>query len=58
MAKLATQTIVIQLSKAVPESEGDQLVALGTGEITQLEEAVNALAGENGIVVEVTDTND
>lgn len=58
MAKLATQTIVIQISKAVSDSQGDTLTALGTDEMTQLEEAVNALAGENGFVVEVSDTND
>ena len=58
MAKLATQTIVIQISKAVSDNSEDTIVAIDNEEMKQLEEAVNALAGEDGFIVEVVNTND
>lgn len=54
MAKLATQTIVIQVSKAVSDNDSQELVLLDNESILQLSEAVEALAGESGVVVEVT----
>ena len=53
MAKLATQTIVIQLSKAVADSEDDAVTVIDEESVTSLREAVEALADGSGAVVEL-----
>lgn len=53
MAKLATQNIVIQISRAVPDSHDDQIAVLDQESIDQLREAVEALAGDQNVVVEL-----
>ena len=54
MAKLATQTIVIQLSKAVSESASDEIEVLDKDTLTQIQQAVEALVDdENGVIVEL-----
>ncbi|KKM76113.1 hypothetical protein LCGC14_1383450 [marine sediment metagenome] len=53
MAKLATQTVVIQISKAVADSANDEINALDEEAIAQLKEAIVALVGDSGAVVEM-----
>lgn len=54
MAKLASQTIVIQVCKAVKDEASDELSVLNADSIAQLVEAIEALAGDPGIIVEVS----
>lgn len=54
MAKLATQTIVIRISKAVSDDDSDNIIVLDDETLDQLNEAVVALVGDNGAVVELT----
>ena len=54
MAKLSTKTMVIHVSNAVSSNDSQELVLLDNESILQLSEAVEALAGESGVVVEVT----
>lgn len=54
MAKLATQNIVIQLSKAVKNDADEEITVLDEEAIKQLTEAAEALAGDENVVVEVT----
>lgn len=54
MAKLAHQMVVIQLSKAVSNSASDDLVVLDDEALAQILEAIEALAGDNGAVIEMT----
>ena len=54
MAKLASQTIVIQICKAVPDSASDEVSFLNPDAIAQLVEAIEALADDSGVVVEVS----
>lgn len=53
MAKLATQNIVIQISKAVLDSEDDEINVLAVETIEQLVAVVTELVGDDGVVVEV-----
>lgn len=53
MAKLATQTVVIQISKAVDDSADDEINPLNEESIAQLKEAIVALVGDSGAVVEM-----
>ena len=53
MAKLAQQIIVIQLSKAVSDEASEELHVLDVEALSQLLEAAEALAGGNGVVVEI-----
>ena len=53
MAKIATQTIVIQISKAVRDNASDTIEILGIDELTQMIEAVEALANDPSAVVEL-----
>ena len=53
MAKLATQRVVFQLSKAVSSDKADTLDVLTDEAVEQLQEAVVALADDEGVVVEV-----
>ncbi len=52
MAKLAHQTLVIQVSKAVSDQASEELHVLDVEALSQLLEAAEALAGE-GAVVEI-----
>jgi len=45
MAKLATQTVVIQISKAVADSANDEINALDEEAIAQLKEAIVSTVG-------------
>ena len=53
MAKLATQRVVFQLSKAVSNEQSDSLDILSDEALEQLLEAVSALADDNGVIVEL-----
>ena len=53
MAKLAYQNIVIQLTKAVSDSEDEEINVLTIETIEQLVAVVTELVGDNSIVVEV-----
>lgn len=53
MAKLAIQTVIIQISKAVADNENDEINALDEEAIAQLKEAIVALVGDSGAVVEM-----
>ena len=53
MAKLATQSIVILISKAVSDDSGDTIKFLDAETIAQLKEAVEALSNDAGVVVEM-----
>lgn len=53
MAKLATQRIVFQISKAVSNADHDNLGVLGDEEMAQLQEAIVALADDSGVIVEL-----
>lgn len=55
MAKLATQTIAIQISKAVANSAKDEITLLDSETISQLQEAVEALVNDDSAVVELID---
>ena len=55
MAKLASQHVVFTLSMAVSDAEEETIVVLKAEAIEQLKEAVVALAGDDGIVVEVVE---
>ena len=50
MAKLATQTIAFQISKAVSDSESDEIVVLDIESLTELLEAITALVGDENVV--------
>lgn len=53
MAKLANQNIVIQISKAVKDSDSDTISILDTDTISQLEAVVSELVNDNSVVIEV-----
>lgn len=53
MAKIATQNIVIQLSKAVGNSHSDEIAVLDSETIAQLEAVVSELVGDDSVIVEV-----
>lgn len=53
MAKLATQTIAFQISKAVGDSDSDEITILDIDALTELLEAVSAMAGDDGVIVEL-----
>ena len=53
MAKLATQNIVIQISKAVSDSADEEIDVLTIETIEQLIAVVTELVGDDGAVVEV-----
>lgn len=53
MAKLATQNIVIQISKAVSDSEADEMNVLDASTVEQLIAVVSELANDDSLVVEV-----
>ena len=53
MAKLASQTLTFQLCKAVRDEEDEELNVLTDEAIAQLLEAIEALAGDGSVVVEV-----
>jgi len=53
MAKLATQNIVIQISKAVSDSEDDEIDVLAVEIVDQLLAVVTELVDDNSVVVEV-----
>ena len=53
MAKLATQNIVIQISKAVSDSEDDEINVLAVEIVDQLLAVVTELVDDNSVVVEV-----
>jgi len=55
MAKIVTQNIVIQISKAARDSDDNEIVVLNKEDISQLREAVEALAGDQSVVVELMD---
>jgi len=52
MAKLATQTFTITLSRAVPSDASGGITALNEEAIDQLKEAIVALANDDSIVVD------
>lgn len=53
MAKIATQNIVIQLSKAVSNSSDDEINVLNIETVEQLIAVITELVGDNSIIVEV-----
>lgn len=53
MAKLANQNIVIQISKAVKDSDSDTITILDADTVSQLEAVVSELVGDDSAVVEV-----
>ncbi len=53
MAKIATQSIVIQISKAVSESEKDEISVLDVDTVNQLLSVVAELVNDDGLVVEI-----
>ena len=53
MAKIATQNIVIQLSKAVSDSSDDEINVLEVETVEQLIAVVTELVNDSGIIVEV-----
>lgn len=53
MAKLATQNIIIQISKAVADSDDDEINVLDLETIAQLVDVVTELVGDEGAVIEV-----
>jgi len=53
MAKLAHQTVVIQVSKAVADESSDELHVLDAEALSQLLEMSEALSGDSGAVVEI-----
>lgn len=53
MAKLATQNIVIQISKAVSESDKDEISVLDIDTIDQLLDVVSELINDDSVVVEI-----
>ena len=52
MAKLASQKFTVELSKAVSNDASGYIEALDNESISQLIEAITALAGDPGIVVD------
>ncbi len=54
MAKLAHQTIVIQVSKAVADDSTEELTVLNSEALSHILEIAEALADDAGAVVEVT----
>jgi hypothetical protein len=55
MAKLATQHIIITISKAVDDGSDDTLSVFDADALSQLLEAATLLAGDSGVIVEVTE---
>lgn len=53
MAKLANQNIVIQISKAVKDSDSDTIIILDADTVSQLEAVVSELVGDDSAIVEV-----
>ncbi len=53
MAKIATQNIVIQLSKAVSDSADDEINVLNVETVEQLVAVVTELVGDDSLVVEM-----
>ena len=53
MAKLATQNIIIQISKAVSDSEDDNINILAVETVDQLLAVVTELVDDDSVVVEV-----
>lgn len=53
MAKLASQNIVIQLSKAVSNSDSDELSVLDAETVAQLEAVISELVNDSAVIVDV-----
>jgi S-adenosylmethionine synthetase len=53
MAKLASQNIIIQLSRAVGNSEPLELSVLTPDTIAQLEAVISELVGDPSVIVDV-----
>lgn len=53
MAKLASQNIVVQLSKAVSDDEPDSVKVLNEETVSNIKEVVSELIDDNSVVVEV-----
>lgn len=53
MAKLATQSIVIQISKAVSDSEKDEINVLDVDTVDQLLDVISELISDDSLIVEV-----
>ena len=54
MAKIASQILAFQISKAVSSKDSDELDVVSKETITQLLEAVTALI-DDGVIVELVD---
>lgn len=52
MAKLATQRIIFDLSKAVKDNDSNNINVINEESITQLIEAVVALSSDESVIVE------
>lgn len=53
MAKIANQNIVIQISKAVKDSDSDTITVLDVDTVIQLEAVIAELVGDESAVIEV-----
>lgn len=53
MAKLASQNVVIQLSKAVSDDDPETLEVLNDETITSIKEIVSELIEDKSIVIEI-----
>lgn len=53
MAKIASQNIIIQISKAVSNSASSEITLLDNDIIQQLQETIEALISDNNVVVEL-----
>lgn len=50
MAKIATQTIAFQISKAVSDSESEELEILNIDALEEFLEALTAIVGDGNVV--------
>jgi len=53
MAKLGSQNIVIQISKAVKDNDSDNLTILDEDTLMQLEAVIAELVNDKNVVIEI-----